>query len=342
LAENKDSLEECADANHEIVLDPMKGEYVCIKCGVVLSKEFVPPSYQINPRETRDPGNSGRQFVALGDSTSLVDGLGSFMGFQFESYFQDKNGRPLPSAKQTLFKRLKYYHDLPARIAKREPEFRALMTLHRIFGLLDPMNANIKESAAYLYQKFRKNLEKGEVSNHLNILAACIYLAVKEAKSHSTLTIKEIAGAFQTLHYQITAKSILRTALTIKPKGKDLFHLKTSRSEDYLSKIITKIISTPEIKTQLLSAHRTEFEYERVLLAQSRLILQQIPDEARGGRNPYILAVATIYASDKILSIIRGSKPILTQHLLAIITDTVKDSMREHWRWLLSMLNKMR
>jgi len=327
---------ECVDNNHEIILDSFRGEYVCIKCGLVLSKEFVPPSYKINPQDSVEQSNSGRHFVALGDRLNIVDGLGSYMGFQFSSYFHDKNGLPLSSKKQALFKRLKYRYDLRARIDKQETDYRTLMTLNRICAILEPINVNIKNRAAYIYQKFSKNLQKGEFYNHLNLVAVCIYLAIKESKNNSPLTIKEIANAFQKLNHRVTTKSIIRTALKIKPKFMELFQShKTSKSEEYLSKIINKIISTPEIKKRLLRVQKTEFEYEKTLLNQSRLILQQISDEERGGRNPYILAVATIYASDQVISKSWGKKPILTQHLLSAITETAEYSVRDHWRGLL-------
>jgi len=334
--ENKDMLIECTENNHEIILDSIRGEYICIKCGLVLSREFVQPSYKINPHDVIEQSSSGRHFVALGDRLNIVDGLGSYMGFQFSSYFHDKNGLPLSSKKQALFKRLKYRYDIRARIDKQETDYRTLMTLNRICAILEPINANIKNRAAYIYQKFSKNLQKGEFYNHLNLIAVCIYLAIKESKYNSPLTIKEIANAFQKLNHRVTTKSIIRTALKIKPKFTELFQShKTSKSEEYLSKVINKIISTPEIKKRLLRIQKTEFEYEKALLHQSRLILQQISDKERGGRNPYILAVATIYAADQIISKNWGKKPILTQHLLSVITETAEYSVRDHWRGLL-------
>jgi transcription initiation factor TFIIIB Brf1 subunit/transcription initiation factor TFIIB len=336
LVENENSLIECVEGNHEIILDSFRGEYVCVKCGLVLAKEFVSPSYKINPQDSMEQSNSGRHFVALGDRLNIVDGLGSYMGFQFASYFHDKNGSPLSSKQQALFKRLKYRYDLRARIDKQETDYRTLMTLNRICSMLEPINANIKNRAAYIYQKFSKNLVKGEFYNHLNLIAVCIYLAIKESKNNSPLTIKEIANAFQKLNHRVTTKSIIRTALKIKPKFKDLFQShKTNKSEDYLSKIINKIISTPEIKKRLIKIQKPEFDYERALLNQSKLILQQISDEKRGGRNPYILAVATVYASDQVIAKTWGERPVLTQHLLSIITETAEYSVRDHWRGLL-------
>ncbi len=321
---------------HETILDPVRGEYVCIECGLVLSKEFVSPSYKINPIVDNGRRNSSSHFVALGDRLNIVDGLGSYMGYQFSSYFHDRNGTPLPSKKQALFKRLKYRYDLRARIAKQETDYRTLMTLNRVCALLDSISTNIKNRSAYIYQKFVKKLKKGDFYNHLNLIAVCLYLAVKESKDCAPLTIQEIANAFKKLNHRVSTKSIVRTALLIKPKFKEIFqNHRTTKSEEYLSKIIHKITSSAKIKGRLMNLQKPEFEYEKALLAESRSILKQIPVEERGGRNPYILAVATIYAADQKLSKKWKKKSILTQHLLSIITNTAEYSVRDHWRGLL-------
>lgn len=332
----KDEIEECINENHEIILDSVRGEYVCVNCGLVLSQEFVPPSYKINPHNDSGHRNSASHYVALGDRLNIVDGLGSYMGYQFSSYFYDKNGNPLSSKKQVLFKRLKYRYDLRARIAKQETNYRTLMTLNRVCTLLESINQNIKNRSAYLYQKFTKELKKGDFYNHLNLIAVCLYLAVKESKDGAPLTIKEIANAFKKLNHRVTTKSIIRTALLIKPKFKQLFqNHKSTKSEEYLQKIVHMITSNDEIKKRLTKVQKEHFEYEKNLLVESQLILKQLSVEQRGGRNPYILAVATIYAADQKLSKKWKKRSILTQHLLSKITNTAEYSVRDHWRGLL-------
>ncbi|NVM54425.1 MAG: hypothetical protein HWN66_12040 [Candidatus Helarchaeota archaeon] len=332
----KNQVVECTSCIHETILDSTKGEHVCVKCGLVLSKEFVPPSYKINPHDSRDHRNSASHFVALGDRLNIVDGLGSYMGYQFSTYFHDKNGIALSSKKQALFKRLKYRYDLRARIDKQETNYRTLMTLNRVCTLVESITQNIKNRTAYLYHKFIKKLKKGDFYNHLNLIAVCLYLAAKEFKDSIPLTIKEIADAFKKLHHRVTTKSIIRTALLIKPKFKDIFQNHTStKSEEYLPKIVHKLTSTAEIQKRLAKIHKTGFEYEKDLLFESQVILQQISSEERGGRNPYILAVATVYAADRILSKRWKKRSILTQHLLSLITGTAEYSVRDHWRGLL-------
>jgi len=336
LDKNSKEIIDCSACNHEIILDSIRGENICGKCGLVISKEYVPPSYKINPYDTTDNRNSSSLYVALGERLNIVDGLGSYMGFQFSTYFHDTNGNPLNSKKQMLFKRLKYRYDLRARIDKQETNYRTLMTLNRVCTILESITVDIKNRAAYLYQKFTKELKKGEFYNHLNLIAVCLYLAIKESKTDVIITIKELANAFQKLNHRVSTKSIIKTALLIKPKFKNLFiNHKTTKSEEYISKIINAILSTKLIKERLIKLHKSEFEYKKSLYSESLSILKQISDEKRGGRNPYILAVATIYAADQRLSKFWKKRAILTQHLLSLITETAEYSVRDHWRGLL-------
>ena len=146
-----------------------------------------------------------------------------------------------------------------------------------------------------------------------------------------------LSGIRHSWRLQTSNMSFLsQTALLIKPKFKNIFqNHRTTKSEEYLPKIIHKITASPKIKGRLLKHQKTEFEYEKSLLTESRLILDKIADVNRGGRNPYILAVATIYAADQKLSKKWKKKSILTQHLLSIITGTAEYSVRDHWRGLL-------
>ncbi|MHA1425567.1 MAG: hypothetical protein ACTSQI_06235 [Candidatus Helarchaeota archaeon] len=336
MNESKKVIQECECKNHAIILDSLRGEYICTECGLVLSKYYVSPTYKINPENPIESRNSAPHFVALGDRINIVDGLGSYMGYQFSSYFHDKNGIPLSSKKQVLFKRLKYRYDLRARIDKKETKYRTLMIFNRVCALLESLNTNTKNRATYLYQKFLKKLKKGDFYNHLNLIAVCLYLAVKESKEIAPLTIKEIANAFEKLNHRVTAKSLIRTALQIKPKFKEYFlNHKPSKSENYIPKIVNKVLACPEIKKRLKKYNKSNFQYEKSIINESLSILDVLSIEERGGRNPYILAAATVYAADQKLSKIWGHRPILTQHLLSIITNTAEYSLRDHWRGLL-------
>jgi len=316
--------------------DANRGDLVCRDCGEVLSRLFTQSSYKMNPDQTEN--SYAKQAVALGERLNIVDGLGSYMDFPFAPYFHDKNGAPLSAKKQTLFKRLKYRYDLRARVDKNETEFRTLITLNRILRVLE-MGKDMKGRVAYLYQKITKKVERSEIhNNHLNLVAVCIYLASKENKYNCHLTLKEIATTFQAFHHRVSVKSIVATALKLKIRCTTEFeHHRSLKSEDYLGKIVTQVLSATEVQDRLVLFKKDAFQYEQLLLKYSQALLTRFSIAERGARNPHILAVATIYAADTQIAKQYNSSPILTQTTLATITNTAAYSVRDHWRYMFKL-----
>lgn len=64
-------------------------------------------------------------------------------------------------------------------------------------------------------------------------------------------------------------------------------------------------------------------------------ILKGLSQSARGGRNPFILAVSAVYTADRRISEINKMKPILTQKILAKATGTAEYHLRDHFCSLL-------
>jgi transcription initiation factor TFIIIB Brf1 subunit/transcription initiation factor TFIIB len=315
--------------------DEVRGDLVCKDCGEVVSRLYTQSIYKINPE---DDSKIGRQFVALGDRLNIVDGLGSYMGFQFSNYFHDKNGVPLSAKKQSLFRRLKYRYDLRARIAKHETAFRTLTELNRILNMLQ-LGQDMKSRIAYLYQKIVKKIDRTEINNnHLNLVGVCIYLASKENKYNCHLTLKEIAASFQSFNHRVTMKSIIATALKLKVHCPTEFEShRPLKAEDYLGKVVTQVVGEITVKERLALLKRDSFQYEQLLMQYSQAVLTRLPIAYRGARNPHILAVATIYAADNQIAKLWSEKPILTQTILADITNTAPYSIRDHWRYMFKL-----
>ncbi|MHA1314446.1 MAG: hypothetical protein ACTSSI_00105 [Candidatus Helarchaeota archaeon] len=321
------------ECEHEPFLDEIRGEYTCSKCGLVLSTLYISPSYQLNENNF-DTSNSSRNYVALGDRVNIVDGLGSFIDYQYSSYFLDKKGLPVSAHYQTLFKRLKYRYDLRARICNRETHYRALKTLNKIVSFLN-LNDKIRDRAAYFYQKIIKNEEKKEITNHLALVALCLLLATREYKEKAPITIQEITKAFQKLGHRVSERSLIQLALKIRPKYNHLFLKQTRLSEHYMPRIISQVINNPEIRERLAIYNRNIEDYQKKLRIISQKILSEINKEMRGGRNPHIFAVAVLYCADQIISKREKKHAILTQKLLSRATNAAEYSIRDHWRAIL-------
>ena len=278
--------------------------------------------------------NSSKHYVALGERVNVVDGMGSYIDYQFSNFFVDKNGHPISGKNQSLFKRLKYKHNSRAKLGKKETNYRALNTLNRVASKLE-LQDNIRDRAAYFYQKIVKKEEKKEITNHLTLSALCLLLAAREFRENGPLTVQEIANVFKKLGHRVSPRSIIQLSLKLKPKFGDIFSRKSRKSEEYIPRIVSNIINSKNVRLRLKAKDVDFLFYERAIYKESMQILKNLDDESRGGRNPYILAVATTYAADQKISQKYDMKSILTQKILSLCTQTAEYSIRDHWRTLL-------
>ncbi|MEM3593805.1 MAG: hypothetical protein QXS27_03665, partial [Candidatus Jordarchaeaceae archaeon] len=115
-------------------------------------------------------------------------------------------------------------------------------------------------------------------------------------------------------------------------------HPKIRKSEEYLPRIVSDIVSSPLVENRLRERFLTAEEYRNLLLQKSYSILTEIDSANRGGRNPYIFAVSTVYCADRMLSKKTGKKPILTQKILAKIAKVAEYSIRDHYTSVLKPL----
>lgn len=319
----------CAEcAGHAILTN---GEYVCTSCGLVLARQVVCAPFQLHTKEGSSPSQT-KSYVALGNRVTMVGGLGSFIDYQASRFFHDKGGRPLAPDRQRLFRRLKYDYNLRLRIAKRETTYRALKSLSRVADLLS-LPESIKEQAAYYYQKMDKNLESVDITSHLILMAYGLMLAVRESKENAPITLQEIADAFQKLGHRVTSRSIIRQALSVKDKlpitpAKRL-------SEDYLQRIVSQTINYPGVRLRIRRAGITVKQYQASLLFNANRLFGVIDVKDRGGRNPFIFAVAVVYSADLLMAKIAKRRPILTQKLVSKASNAAEYSVRDHYAKLL-------
>jgi transcription initiation factor TFIIIB Brf1 subunit/transcription initiation factor TFIIB len=307
------------------------GEYVCTTCGLVLERQVVSSPYQMY-KEDESASSHGKSYVALGQRAVMVGGMGSFIDYQASRFFHDKTGRPLTPRSQRLFRRLKFDYNLRLRIAKRETTYRALRSLSRVAELLS-LPDGIKDRAAYYYQKMDKNLESSDITSHLTLMAYGLMLAVRESKENAPITLQEIADAFKKLGHRVTSRSIIRQALSVKKKL-PLSPVKR-RSEDYLQRIISQTVRHSTIRLRLRRAGLSIQKYQSLLLKYAKQLFNKIGVRERGGRNPFIFAVAVVYSSDLLMAKLAKRRPILTQRLISKATDAAEYSVRDHYAKLL-------
>ncbi|TFF85349.1 MAG: hypothetical protein EU518_01325, partial [Promethearchaeota archaeon] len=153
----------------------MSREIVCGDCGLVIDKIFKDSSYSFKTDNRNN--NLSKQYVALGNRTDFVGGLGSFIGYEKTKLFKDKSGNLLSPNDQRLYRRLKKNYSKFLRIKNHETEYRIFNILNKISIYLD-LNKNIRNNAAYYYKKIIKN--DNEIINNISLIAFCIFLAARE------------------------------------------------------------------------------------------------------------------------------------------------------------------
>ncbi|MGQ9723249.1 MAG: hypothetical protein ACUVXA_18250 [Candidatus Jordarchaeum sp.] len=314
----------CSECSGNLVLH--SGEFVCSNCGLVVSKHYVAPVFKINQENLLN--NQYKTNLALGNRMHIVDGMGSYIDFQRTPFFYDGQGAPLSSNKQALYRKLKFRYSLRLRIDRRESDYRALKSLNNVTSMLQ-ISDSIRDRAAYLYQKAVKKIDK-KISNHIVLIAACLFFATREYKELAPVTVQEVAQNFKKLGHRISVKKVIKTALELR----SLFiqkHPKIRKSEDYLPRIISDIISSSIIELRLEGRDLSIEDYRNLLTQKSYSILNKIDSIDRGGRNPYIFAVSTVYCADRIISKEIERKPVLTQKILAKITRVAEYSIRDHY-----------
>jgi transcription initiation factor TFIIIB Brf1 subunit/transcription initiation factor TFIIB len=330
--ENMDETsEKCPECKGSIIINSF--EKVCSRCGLVTNKLFKESSFIFN--KANKTGNLSKQYVALGERTDFIGGLGSFIDYENSKYLKDKTGRLLPPNEQKLFRRLKKNYAQFLRIKNHETEYRIFNILNKVSLYLN-LNKNIRNNAAYYYKKILKNEQK--VINNISLIAFCIFHAVRKEYHNAPFTINEIAKAFQNFGHRVNPRLIMRDGIRYK------HHLNNEsiphKSEDYLVRLTSQVINHKDLSERLEKKRSIwmKDEFQNKLLKKCREILIDLPLWHRGGRNPFILTGAIIYLADKLLAKEYKLKTVLTQKVISEATKIAEYSIRDHYVNLLKPL----
>jgi transcription initiation factor TFIIIB Brf1 subunit/transcription initiation factor TFIIB len=320
----------CNECQGDIVVE--NGEYVCSRCGLIVSNELAESAFSVASYLVDSLSCGEKAHSSLGERLHIVDSLGSYIDYHNKGYFCDSQGEPLSYRRQALFRRLKYNYDLKARTDKRETDYNALRVLNRASVLLR-ISESVRNRAAYYYRKTTSSRLRAEVSNRLITVATCLFIAIREFKECAPVTIQELADVFRGLGHRVSVRSIVRELPRLQGKLNVNVHVR--RSEEYLSRLLSSVITQPEIQSRINESGITAEEYKCSILSAALSMLGELDSSMRGGRNPFILAVSSIYAADRRISESRGIRPILTQRILARATGTAEYSLRDHFCSLL-------
>ncbi len=314
----------CPDCSGFLVTS--QGHIVCAECGLVLSREYVLPTYQMGARPKGDSPDAS-MYVSLGNRIHIVDGLGSYIGFHKDRYFQDSQGHALSGRSQKKFKRLKTIYSTRIRIGKNEAKYRALRTLNHVSKLL-MINEQVRDRTAYLYKKV-VNESAGKVSNNILLIAVCLLMAVREFKEEAPITLDEIADVFEKCGHRVNVRAIVREALRLKSLTGHSPEIR--KPDDYVPRVISMLMNSPRVVSKVQSRGWELKDYENALRNKTLEVLKMIPASKRGGRNPFIFTVSAAYASDRLIAIEHNRRAVLTQKLASTATKVAEYSIRDHF-----------
>ena len=327
------SSQSCPDCQGFLVTS--HGHVVCAECGLVISREFVLPTYQMGERK-RSNTPDATVYVSLGNRMHIIDGLGSYIGFHKDRYFQDANGQALSGRTQKKFKRLKTVYSTRIRIGKNEAKYRALRTLNHVSKLL-MLNEQVRDRTAYLYKKVVSE-SVGKVSNNILLIAVCLLMAVREFKNEAPITLDEIANVFEKCGHRVNVRAIVREALRLKSLTG--YAPEIRRPKDYVPRVVSMLMNNSRVLSKVNSRGWDPKSYENELREKILMVLGMIPSSKRGGRNPFIFTVSAAYASDRLIASQFAKRPVLTQKLTSTATEVAEYSIRDHFGMMKKIIEK--
>ncbi|MFW9950565.1 MAG: hypothetical protein ACFFKA_10635 [Candidatus Thorarchaeota archaeon] len=301
-------------------------EVICKDCGLIHDNVIRESSYAF--KDSIDKSSLYKQYVAIGERTDFIGGLGTFIDYENTKYLKDNSGKLLAPNEQKLFRRLKRNYSKFIRIKNHETEYRIFNILNKIIIYLN-LNKNIKNNAAYYYKKIIKNEIK--VINNISLIAFCIFYASRKENHNAPITIFEITKAFQNFGHRVNPRLILRDGLRYKKYL--LKKAEPHKSEDYLIRLINNIINHKDLNERIekKGLKWNKSQYEICLTKKCRIILESLNKWQRGGRNPFILTGAIIYLADKLIAKEFNQKALLTQKLISEATNIAEYSIRDHY-----------
>jgi len=319
-------LAQCKECGGKTLLS--NGEIVCTKCGLVHEETS---TFDIDhPFHQRCSQAFSRilDHAEIGSRPYFLGGLGAYIDFDRTFFFRDRRGRPLTPEKQRLFAHLKAAYDVQDRFRGHETTYRCFCSLNRVAEILK-LPKTIRRRAAYLFRKAIRSQRRVKRGTSLVLMGYCILLATREFDRTSPSRIREIAEAFQKLGHRVTAKAIVRVGSEYRdllvPRQYPL------RSEDYLGKILDRVVSDKRILHKLRRLSIEPFEYQKSMISVCNTLLKGISGAERGGRNPYVFAASTVYAGEIYLAKREKRKTVLTQKTTAGIAGVAEYSIREHF-----------
>lgn len=295
--------------------DKNRGEITCKNCGEVLEQIFSNSIWENNCNIVNYSLTSAQKLEGLATKSRSTDPFYLEAGSIFYPNEKLKYLNSLWRKRGNLLQKMdKFARENPTELVHKKELYR-MVTYFSI-------SHQILERATYLYQKYQPVFNEEKVGYHP--ICACLILACRE--NNFPLTIKQMVDFLNQRGHRIAAKGIvavlskLLTQLKTEHKTGDK-HL-YRKAEDFLPSFISKLVeANSHINTDLL-------------LTTAQAILDRVPKEVRGAKNPVPFAIASIYASGQQLQATKRINYHLTQHYLSTFFEVAEYTLRDHWAFI--------
>jgi len=312
-------MDTCSECGGRLALNDRR-EYVCQVCGLVhpSDESYIKPVISVFKELLSSP--TARQYT-YPVRLHAARGVGSYIGLPGLVSSAKIN----PKLRHQAIK-LRRIHESQVRAGKAASLFHIEGVILRVSSYLG-ISSTIAYRALALFKKAMMS-EVCRKTNYASLAAACLLITLRST-GVSSVTVKRLLEAFQRLKHRVTFRSLSKAVIYVKKNLK--LKLPTSRHLDYLNPIVSRVLETDEVRASIKKLNLSAEEFKAKLLNKAIELLSLLNEKEVGGRSPYIVAIAAVYAASK--RVFEGTC-ILTQSLLSKTFDVGEFTIREHYNKL--------
>jgi transcription initiation factor TFIIIB Brf1 subunit/transcription initiation factor TFIIB len=159
--------------------------------------------------------------------------------------------------------------------------------------------------------------------NHVALMTASFYIAVRERYRKCELTLKQIITHLSKMNINISFSDVFKAIFLLR-KAVGVI-LRPRGPEELLPVAIRRIMRDERIKKRLLKNNIDFFLYSRELYLETSMLLKKV----KCNKSPLSLVATAIYTADKILVLKHRWKDVLTQRSLSSILNVSQFTIRE-------------
>jgi len=303
-----DGIQLCKECGGKVIV--LSHELVCSSCGLVQSCIDV---LEVPPNGVFTEGS---RFI--GYSPSFVGGPGSEILNDGIALKDGKSQVILPQREEFYLRLRNSASKMRSRSGSSELRTsRLIWSVSELLHLPKP----VTESAVLAYRRSAPKIS-GSGIRHAALAACCLIYVAREFSNATTLSMKEVLKAFARRGVELRTRDILKAGFLVE-SGRAI-----CKSEDYLYRILDRLVSSLDNRILRRCGCEDRFQLLQKLFFLSKKLLEGIGPDARGGRNPILLASAVVYASTRLLSPTSVKSPI-SQRIVALASGTLEYSVRE-------------